>query len=351
MDRDGEYIRIGGRRVGPGEPIFICVETGVTHNGDLTAAKRLVDAAKAGGADAIKFQVIGAEAIMSDRTVVYSYETARGPRSENMFEMFKGLEFSRGQWRELRDYAGKQDIIFFATADYEEGVDLLEELDVPVYKVSSWDMTHFPLLRRMARTGRPIICDTGPTTVGDLHKVVRVVCEEEGNLQIAFLHATHSAEPVDINMKSIPYMRAVFGKPVGFSSLGRDGDLDIMSVGLGVDIIEKRLTLSRDGEGHHHVLSLEPEEFAAWTGRIRRVEASAGSPRVRPSAEDIRQRKGYWRSLVARRDLPAGTVLTEEHLRCKRPGHGIAPEYLPLVVGRTTRRPLKADQLLAWNDV
>ena len=351
MHSDSEHIRIGGRRVGAGEPIFICVETGVTHNGDLVTARRLVDAAKAGGADAIKFQVIGAEAIMSDRTVVYSYKTASGPRAENMFEMFKKLEFSRGQWRELRDYAVKQDIVFFATADYEEGVDLLEELDVPAYKVSSWDMTHFPLLRRMARTGRPVICDTGPTTVGDLHKVVEVVCEEEGNPQIAFLHATHSAEAADVNMKSIPYLREVFSKPVGFSSPGRDADLDCMAVGLGVDIIEKRLTLRRDGEGHHHVLSLEPEEFAAWSGRIRALEASAGSPGVRPSAEDLRQRQGYWRSLVASRDVPAGTVITADILRCKRPGHGIAPEFLPLLVGRTTRRPLKADELLRWDDV
>lgn len=351
MHSESEHIRVGARRVGPSEPIFICVETGVTHGGDLTAAKRLVDAAKAGGADAVKFQVIGAEAIMSDRSVVYSYETTRGTCRENMFEMFKKLEFTRAQWRELRDYAAKRDIIFFATTDYEEGVELLEELDVPAYKACSWDMTHLSLLRRMARTGRPVICDTGPTTLADLLKVVEVVCGEERNPQIAFLHATHSSEPADVNMLSISYMREVFRKPVGFSSLGRDSDLDCMAVGLGADIIEKRLTLSRDAGGHHHILSLEPEELATWVTRMRRLEAATGVPGVRPSAEDLRQSRLYWRSLVAGRNLPAGTVLTAAMLSCKRPGHGLVPELLPMVVGRTLRRALKADDLLSWEDV
>lgn len=351
MNRKSEHLTIGSYRVGWGEPIFICVETGVTHTGNLEVAKQLVDAAKAGGADAIKFQLIGAEAIMSDRTVQYSYETAQGRRTENMFQMFKNLEFSRAQWRELRDYALKQDIIFFATTDYEDGVDLLEDLDVPAYKVSSWDMGHFPLLRRMARTGRPLILDSGPTTLTDLSKVVQVVCQEERNPQVAFLHATHSAEPEDINLRSIPYMREVFGKPVGFSSLGRENELDYVAVGLGVDILEKRLTLSRDAEGHHHVLSLEAEEFRAWTDTIRHLERTLGRYAVRPSAEDLRQRKLYWRSLVAVRDLPAGTMLSGEMLACKRPATGIAPELLPLVIGRTTRRPLRADQILQWEDL
>jgi N-acetylneuraminate synthase/N,N'-diacetyllegionaminate synthase len=351
MDRQHRRIEIGSRPVGQGEPIFICVETGVTHGGSLDAAKRLVDAAQAAGADAIKFQVIGAEAIMSDRTVEYTYATTRGTRTENMFQMFKGLEFTREQWRELRDHAFKRDIILFATTDYEAGVDLLEELDVPAYKVSSWDMTDFPLLRRMARTGRPLILDTGPTTMDDLCKVVRVVCDEERNPRVAFLHATHSSEPSDINMRSIPYMRQLFGTPVGFSSPGRDNTLDFLAIGLGVDILEKRLTLSRQSEGHHHILSLEPDEFGAWVDTVRRLEAGLGRFEVRPAAEDLRLRKLYWRSVVAARDLPAGTVLTEALLRCKRPGTGIAPEFLPLLVGRTTRRPLRADEILKWDDV
>lgn len=350
MERLSSHLEIAGRRVGPGEPAFVMVETGVTHGSRLDAARALVDAAKAGGADAIKFQVIGAEAIMSDRTVEYRYETAAGPRTENMFRMFKNLEFTREQWRELRDYAVKRDLLFFATTDYEEGVDVLEDLDVPAYKVSSWDVTHVPLLRRMARTGRPVLIDAGPTTLEDLFKAARVIAAE-GNRQVAFLHATHSSAPADVNLQAMPYMREVFGVPVGFSAPGRDNDLDFAAVGVGVDLIEKRLTLRRDAEGHHHVLALEPEEFRVWTATIRRLEASLGRRAVVPSAEDLRQRELYWRSLVAARDLPAGTVLTDAALTCKRPGSGIAPEFLPMLVGRTTRRALRSDELLRWDDV
>jgi N,N'-diacetyllegionaminate synthase len=350
MEGLSTHMEIAGRRIGPGEPLFVMVETGVTHNGRLETARALVDAAKTSGADAIKFQVIGAEAIMSDRTIEYRYETLGGPRSENMFEMFKRLEFTRDQWRELRDYAVKRDIVFFATTDYEEGVDLLEELDVPAYKISSWDVTHLPLLRRMARTGRPVIIDTGPTTLEDLVTAAGVFTAA-GNRQIAFLHATHSAEAGDFNLRAMPYMRAVFGVPIGFSAPGRDNELDCAAVGVGVDLVEKRLTLRRNAEGHHHILALEPDEFRTWAATLRRLEAALGRPAVVPSAEDLRQRRLYWRSLVAARDLPAGTVLTESMLRCKRPGTGIVPASLPVLVGRTIKRALRTDELLSWDDV
>ena len=343
-------IQIAGRSIGPGEPLFIVVETGTTCNGDLQTALGMVDAAKDAGADAIKFMIIGPDDFMSDTSVTYEYEWAGGKKSENMYEMFKKLTFTREDWKRIRDYCHKRNLIFYATVDFLRGVDLAEQLEVPAYKLSSWDTANLPLIRRMAATGKPVLVDTGPTTIIDLEELLEAM-REKGNDQVIFIHCSHALNDEGINVRSLPYMRQVFGMPVGYSADSRDFVPDIMAVSLGANVIEKRLSLDRKFPGHHHVKAVEPHELKDWIAMMRRTEALLGDECIKPSPEDLRQRKLYFVSVVAEIDIPRGTCITREMLACKRPGHGIAPKHLNLLVGRRAQRDIKRNELLAWDSL
>jgi N,N'-diacetyllegionaminate synthase len=339
-----------GRTVGDGAPVFVVVETGTTCNGDLETAHRIIDAAAEAGADAIKFMLIDPDYFMSDKSVTYKYRWAGGERSENMYEMFKKLTFTPAQWRLIRDRCQQRNLIFYLTVDYVPGVDLAEDLDVAGYKLSSWDGGNFPLARRMAQTRKPIQIDTGPVALGELDQLLGVI-REQGNQDMVLVHCTHASTPDEMNLRTIPYLKGVFGLPVGFSADSRDPVPDLLSVALGANLLEKRVTLDHAHPAHHHMHALEPQEFREYVATIRRAEAALGRYHLRPSAEDLRQRQLYFVSIAADTDIPAGATITREMLVCKRPGTGLPPAQLDLLVGRTARRAIKQNQLLAWNDV
>lgn len=343
-------VQVGDRLIGPGSPIFIVVETGTTCNGSLETALAMVDAAKEAGADAIKFMIIGPDDFMSDTTVTYDYEHAGGHASENMYQMFKKLVFPPEDWQRIRDYCRTKGIIFYATVDYLRGVDFAEELGVPAYKLSSWDCMNIPLIDRMAATGKPVLVDTGPTTLNELDRLMETM-RARGNDQVVLEHCTHAVSDAEVNLLSIPYMEQTFGVPAGYSADSRDHVPDLLAVSLGARMMEKRLSLDRKFAGHHHLKALEPAELKEWVAMIRRAESMIGRSAVIPSAEDLRQKKLYYVSVVAETDIPAGTKITREMLACKRPGSGISPDHLDLIVGRTARRDLKRNTLLNWTDV
>ena len=341
-------IELGGRAIGPGHPIFITVEAGTTSNGNLDTAFRMIDAAKEAGADAIKFMFIEPDSFMSDRSVSYEYEWAGGRVTENMYEMFKGLQFTRDEWRQVRDRCKEVGILFYATVDYLEGIDLGEELGVPAYKLSSWDARHFPLAQKMGSTGKPVQVDCGPTTVAELEMLLATL-ERAGTRDVILVHCSHAKDDAGANVRSVPYLQQVFGLPSGYSADSRDFVPDIASVALGTHLIEKRLTLDKNTRGHHHIKALEPSEFKEWVTMIRRAEAMLGEFAVIPSPEDLRQKELYFVSLVADRRIPAGSAIEPAMITCKRPGTGLSPALLDVVVGRKARRDIEANELITWD--
>lgn len=345
-----QELVIGDRRIGEAHPLFVMAEVGVTCNYDLRIARELIDATREAGADAAKFIFWFPEEIMADRTVTYTYETSRGPRTENMFEMLNKLRFSFEQWQELKEYADRRGIVLFATVNSPSGIEWAEKLGLEAYKLSSWDFNDLPLWRRIAGLGKPMLIDTGPVDVLDVAKVMRVM-KEAGNPQAALIHCVHTDVPAEINMRSIPYLRSAFGCVVGYSSKDRASETDIMAVTLGASIVEKRLTLDRNLPGHHHVISLEPAEFKGYVRMIHDVHAALGRFDLIPSPADLGERKKWFRHLVASRALPAGTRLTTDMLESKRGEVGLSPEYLDILVGRVLRRPLAKDETIEWADV
>lgn len=344
-------IDIGPRTIGEDEDLFLIAECGVTCNYDMKITKGLIDAVADAGADAIKFIFWFPDEIMSDRTVEYTYETVDGTVTEDMYEMLRELTFSLEEWKEVKDHADDRGVVLFATVNSPTGVAWAEELGLDAYKLSSWDYNHHPLWRDISEKGKPMLIDTGPVTTTEVAKVMDLM-REAGNDQSCLLHCYHTSDPAQVNMRAIPFMRDTFDTLVGFSSKDYHDEPDVMAVTMGACVLEKRLTLDRGLPGHHHVISKEPDEFADWVERVHDVRAMLGRHDLVPSEEDLRERREYFRRIVAATDIPAGTELTEEMLAGKRPERGgVSPEYLDLFVGRTTKRDLEENEPLSWDDV
>lgn len=342
-------LDIGSRRIGDGHPVFCIAEAGTTANGDLDTAKELVRVAAEAGFDAVKFQTIDPEQL-SDRTVVYRYKTVHGEARENMYEMFKSLVFTPEQWRELAATAVEAGILFFSTIDYPAGVDMLLDCGVPAFKIGSWDVTFDQLVERVARTGKPVLFDLGPTTLEEVVRAV-AICRRQGNDRLLPLHDFHTPRHDEMHLRTIPFLKQTLGTPVGFSSPEREIDLDLLAVGLGANALEKRISLRRDSAGHHHVLCLEPGECRPWLQRIRAAESALGRPGVHPSPADLHDAAKYFRSLATAAPVARGEVFSWDNLDAKRPGTGIPMRQAELFIGRAARRDLPANTLLTWEDL
>jgi len=342
-------VLIGNREIGDGNKCFLVAEAGTTCNGDLNIAKELVDAANEGEFDAIKFQTIWPDQI-SDKSVMYRYETIGGHIEENMYEMFKGLTFKLDDWQKLANFVRLKGLVFFSTVDSLTGVELLESCNVLFHKMGSWDVTYEPLITKIAKTGKPIMLDLGPATLTEIVRFVDLV-KKHGRSEVILLHDFHTDRPEEMNMKNIPYLKKIMGIPVGFSAPGRMYDLDIMAVALGANVIEKRITLSRKMPGHHHLLSLEPDEFKPWVERIRFAESALGSEFIRPSEADLNDSKKYYRSICTTQPVKKGDIFSFKNIDGKRPGTGIPTHYMKIFLNKKATKNLAENTLLSWDDI
>jgi sialic acid synthase SpsE len=343
-------INIRSKTIGHNDPVFIIAECGVTCNYDMQVTKQLIDVVNSSGADAIKFIFWFPEEIMSDKTVRYEYDTTSGIKSENMYEMLNGLRFSLEEWFEIKAYADEKDVILFATVNSPTGIKYAEALGLEAYKLSSWDFNYFPLWRKIASLGKPMLIDTGPVNTLEVAKVMQLT-KDAGNRESILIHCFHTDNPSEMNMRAIPYMRKAFNTLVGYSAPDLKDEMDIVAMSLGAVVLEKRLTMSRDLPGHHHVLSKEPNEFEDYVKLVRNVQSSLGFYDLRPSHGDLEERKRWFRHIVANCDIPAGTRLTAEMLEGRRPENGISPEYLDLFIGRVTKLDLKENDPLSWDHI
>lgn len=345
-------IQIADRTVGPGQPCFLIAEAGVNHNGDLELARRLVRVAAEAGADAVKFQTFRAEALVSQSAPKAAYQLVTTDRGESQLEMLRRLELSPAAHRELLDCCRQQGILFLSSPFDEQSADLLEELDVPAYKIPSGEITNLPYLRHVAGKGKPMIVSTGMASLGEVQIAVQAI-EEAGNPGLVLLHcvSNYPADPADVNLRAMTTMAQAFPWPVGYSDHVPGNEVAFAAVALGASVVEKHLTLDRAMPGPDHRASMEPHELAALVRGIRAVEAALGDGVKRPAASEASTAAVARKSLMAARDIAAGTVLTAELIAVKRPGTGLPPSKLESLLGRTVRRDLHEDTMLTLEDL
>ncbi|KAI9033098.1 sialic acid synthase-like protein [Hyaloraphidium curvatum] len=337
---------VPGRWVGPGRPTFFIAEAGLNHNGRLDAALRLVDAAKAAGADAVKFQKRTPASMLTRAALAAPYA---GPHSfgATYGEHRAALELSEADWDALAAHAARAGIALAGSAWDEASADLLVHLGAPFLKLPSADLTNFPLMAHAARSGRPLVLSTG---MADMALVRRAVAHASAfTTRLVLLHctSTYPAPPEACNLRAIHALATTFPDVVvGYSGHEQGTAIACAAAAIGAAVVEKHLTLDRQMKGPDHAASLEPEEFADMVRRVREAERAMGDgiKRLMPGEDAVRAKLA--KSLVAAHDIPRGTVLTPEMLVAKGPGTGIAVCDAELVLGRMVLRDIAADTLL-----
>jgi N-acetylneuraminate synthase/N,N'-diacetyllegionaminate synthase len=340
-------IRIGDRLLGESEPTFIVAEIGVNHNGSVNRARKLIDAAKSAGADAVKFQAYKTERIVTKYAEKAKYQKETTDPKKSQYDMLKKLELKDADFVELHRYAKKRSIIFLSSAFDEESVDLLAGLDVSAFKVPSGETTNFPLLRHIAEKKKPIILSTGLSTLDEIGEAIRVM-EEKGVEDIVLLHCVTSypAKAEDVNLRVMDFLKRSFGCPVGFSDHTLGISIPIAATALGAVLIEKHFTLDKKMSGPDHRASLEPDEFKQMVTAIRDVEKAMGDGIKRLTKGEEQIKKAARRSVVARVKIRKGTVIRENMLDLKRPGTGLEPKDLSKILGKKAKKDILADELI-----
>ena len=340
-------IDIAGRKVGPGFPCLIVAEAGVNHNGSLEMARRLVDAALRAGVDVVKFQSFKAERLAVSSAPKADYQLSTTGGGESQLEMLRRLELSETAQKEIKDYCGQKGILFMSTPFDEGSADFLEGLGVGVFKIPSGEITNLQFLAQVARRGKAMIVSTGMSSLEEVEAAFRTI-RGSGNEQLILLHCVsrYPAEPAEVNLRAMATMQAIFHVPVGYSDHTMGITVALAAVALGACVIEKHFTLDRNLPGPDHQASLEPGELAELVQGIRIVEASLGHGRKEPTMSESSTAAVARKSLVAVRDIAAGSALTEQDITVKRPGTGLAPSMLSHLLGRVAVKDIPADTVL-----
>ena len=345
-------ITIGKRRIGDGQPCFIVAEIGINHNGDMKLARRMIDAAAAAGADAVKFQNYRTENMVIDRRQTYKYVSRGETITESQFAMFKRCELQPSQLAELCDYARRKKIICFSTPMDEAGVQECMEAGCPLLKNGSDCLGHLPLIRAMASSGLPTILSTGMATQAEIKDAVRAFRRAGGKKLILLLcTSSYPTPPADVHLRKIPALAAAFDCPAGFSDHTVGNAAAIGAVALGAVFIEKHFTISRDLPGPDHSFSSVSSEFAQLVQGVRDLEAALGSPVLKPTAAEAAGRQRYRLSCAARTNLQVGHRVVAEDILFLRPGTGLAPKRRDQLVGKVLKRPMRAGALFVRNDL
>lgn len=340
-------IQIGNKFIGEDEPCFVIAEVGSNHNRDFNQALNLIDVAVEAGADAVKFQTYSAEHLYSKNTFKINTKA-----KESIWDIIKRIEMPSHWHSDLAEYCAKKEIIFLSTPFDIQAVDQLEGINMPAYKIASFEIVHLPLLTYIAKTGKPIILSTGMADLADIEAALEVIYQQ-GNKDVILLHCVVNYPPqyADLNLRAMKTIRQAFQLHVGFSDHTLGITSDIAAVALGACIIEKHFTLDRDLSGPDHPFALEPDELKAMIQAIRDTEKALGSPIKKPTMAEKETHQSGRRSLVAICPIPKGTIITKEMIEVKRPGLGIQPKFIDIVVGREARKDIEQDNILLWEMV
>lgn len=340
-------VKFGDKTIGKGEPVFIVAEIGYNFT-TLDEALRTIDAAIDCGVDAVKFQTFKADTVTT-RDAMFPPEAGGG----SQYEEFKKYELSEEMHQEIFGYAKEKGIIIYSTPSHPEDVELLERIGVPAYKIGADDLTNLPFLRYVAKKGRPMIVSTGMATMAEVDEAVSTI-RSAGNGDIVLMHcvSNYPVEELDnVNLNAIATMERAFELPVGFSDHTTTLSTPIAAVAMGAVTIERHFTLDKKLPVPDAFFSADPEEMKAIVQGIREVEKAMGDGIKRPASTESEMRSEARKGLVAAKAISKGTAITDDMVCIKRPGSGVAPEYLDVVLGRRTSVDIKEDEVITWDKV
>jgi len=331
------------------ERVYIIAEAGVNHNGSLETAIKLADAAKAAGADAVKFQTFRAEKVASPAAVMADYQQRNIGIGGSQVDMLEKLELPFEAFARLKAHCDQIGITFLSTAFDEESLDFLEELNLPALKIPSGEVTNLPLLLRLARTGKPLLLSTGMCTLEEVQTAVKALHRADSG-KICLLHCTtaYPTPPEEVNLRAMVTMKEQLGLPVGYSDHTEGLEVPVAATALGARVIEKHFTLNKSMAGPDHKASATPEEFAAMVRAVRLVKNTLGNGVKTPTETELRTRPLVRRRIVAAQHIAKGDTFTEENLTVKRPANGISPMEWFSLLGQTATREYSPEEPIRW---
>lgn len=341
---------INGRPIGSGHPTYIIAELSANHHHSYDTAVELLHAVKESGADAVKLQTYTPDTMtLNCRTAPFIVGKGTIWEGRNLYELY-GEAYTPWEWQpRLMKEAEALGLTLFSTPFDATSVDFLESMDVPAHKIASFELVDLPLIRKVAATGKPIIMSTGMGTLEEIDEAVRAI-RETGNQQLALLKCTsaYPAAPEEMNLRTIPHLAETFGVPVGLSDHTMSLAAPVAAVTLGAVIIEKHFTLSRATPGPDSAFSLEPREFKEMVDAVRTTEKALGRINYEISEKEKASRV-FRRSLFVAADMKAGEIFTEQNVRSVRPAFGLAPKYLPEILGKTATADISMGTPLDWS--
>ncbi|MEN4018365.1 MAG: pseudaminic acid synthase [Methanobacterium sp.] len=343
-------FKIDKRKIGENNPVFIIAELSANHLGNFDLAVDTIKAIKESGADAIKMQTYSPDTLTIDCNDKYfkiKQDTLWD--GSTFYDLYKDA-YMPWEWQpKLKKIAEKLGLIVFSSPFDKTSVDFLENMDMPSYKIASFEITDIPLIEYVASTGKPVIISTGIAELCDIELAVNT-CKKEGNDQIALLKCTSSypAPLEEINLNTIPNLKETFNTVVGLSDHTRGNSVPIASVALGAKIIEKHFILDRNLGGPDAEFSLEPEEFKVMVKSVREVEKALGKVSYELT-EKTKSSREFSRSLFVVEDVEKGDKFTENNVKSIRPGFGLHPKYLKDIIGKTAGKDIIRGTPLNWD--
>jgi N-acetylneuraminate synthase len=332
--------------------VLVIAEIGCNHNGDKQIAKRLIKAAAESGADIAKFQTFNPDELLTIDTPKALYQIKAAGTKETQFERLDRIKLNKEDHKELKNYCESSNIIFCSSPFDHQSVDLLHELDVPFFKVASGEITNLPLLEHISSYGKPIVLSTGMSNLGEIEDALNAI-GEKCRKQVVLMHciSTYPANWEDANLRAIRSLREAFNLPVGFSDHSTGIELSLVAVGMGAVIIEKHITVSKEMDGGDHIASLDMDEFRDLVSKIRRIEGALGDGIKRCIHSEENVKEVARKSIVSRRTVDIGKIITSDDLVIKRPGVGIPPKYLSMIIGAKAKESISADKLIKWSQL
>jgi len=328
--------------------VFIIAEAGVNHNGDIGLAKELIDVAVEAGVDAVKFQTWKTELLVTQDAKQAAYQTDNTGVEESQYDMLKKLELSYDDFKELKEYCDKREILFLSTPDEPTSADFLKGLQ-DIFKIGSGELTNTPFLKHIGAFKKSIILSTGMGTLGEVEQALSTLIEAgTAKENITLLHATtmYPTPMNEVNLKAMLTLKDAFKVAVGYSDHTMGIEVPIASVAMGATMIEKHFTLSCDMEGPDHKASLEPDELKAMVVAIRNIEKALGDGNKKPQKSEEANKLVVRKSIVAKKSIKEGELFTEENLETKRVGSGISSSLWTEILGLKSNYDLEINDLI-----
>lgn len=334
--------------------VIIIAEAGVNHNGDINLAKKLIDVASGANVDYVKFQTWITEDIVDKSAAKADYQKNNDGSDTTQFEMLKRLELSFEDFKELKAYSEAKGVQFLSTPDDYKSLDFLaDELQLPILKIGSGEVTNIPFLRRFGQKKKPIILSTGMSSIGEVEKAYYTLIES-GAPSVTLLHCTsnYPASLESVNLKAMNTLASVFNTAIGYSDHTEGIEVSLAAVALGATVIEKHYTLDKNLPGPDHKASLEPEELKEMVLRIRNIEkAISGDGLKKSHNSEIETKKVVQKGIYLNKNVSSGEVITDEHLIMKRPVSALSAQDYDFVIGKTANKEIEEGEVLKLNDL